>query len=153
MSFPKTSLVPHSCLSPLLRFPGHKITMKLPRVLAWVANVSVRFRSKERGTRVKDGAKNGSCFISREDKSENLVPRSVIAPKLNGNAFYAGYACSYEQFKFAPNVAPKITPVIGPLDCKPKLGNRVQLYVSITKTMHRLQMAQTRSSRRICNAH
>ena len=28
--------------------------------LACVANVSVRFRSKERGTRFKDGAKNGA---------------------------------------------------------------------------------------------
>ena len=28
--------------------------------LAWVASVSVRFRSKERGTRVKDRAKNGA---------------------------------------------------------------------------------------------
>ena len=37
--------------------------------LACVASVSVRFRSKERGTRVK-----------------NPVPRSFFAPKLNGNA-------------------------------------------------------------------
>ena len=30
------------------------------KVLAYVASVSVRFRSKERGTRVKDCAKNGA---------------------------------------------------------------------------------------------
>ena len=54
--------------------------------LACVASVSVRFRSKERGTRVKD-----SCFISRAAKTENPVPRSFFAPKPNGNACYAGY--------------------------------------------------------------
>ena len=87
--------------------------------LACVASVSVRFRSKERGTRVKDRAKMawvkerggggqerketflplplpplsffGSCFISRAAKTENPVPRSFFAPKPNGNACYAGY--------------------------------------------------------------
>ena len=85
--------------------------------LACVASVSVRFRSKERGTRVKDRAKNGaskrpgrgwaigldplplpsplfhffgSRFISRTAKTENPVPRSFFAPKPNGNACYAG---------------------------------------------------------------
>ena len=71
-----------------------------PSVLLWlacVASVSVRLRSKERGTRVKDCAKNdvieraGSCFISRAAKTENPVPRSFFAPKPNGNACYAGY--------------------------------------------------------------
>ena len=33
----------------------------------------------------------GSCFISREAKNENPVPRSFFAPKPNGNACYAGY--------------------------------------------------------------
>ena len=37
-------------------------------ILACVASVSVRFRSKERGTRVKDRATNGSRFISRPVK-------------------------------------------------------------------------------------
>ena len=32
----------------------------------------------------------GSCFISRAVKTENPVPRSFFAPKLNGNACYAG---------------------------------------------------------------
>ena len=65
--------------------------------LACVASVSVRFRGKERGTRVKERAKNGasksngSCFISRAAKTENPVPRSFFAPKPNGNACYAGY--------------------------------------------------------------
>ena len=49
--------------------------------LACVASVSVRFRSKERGTRVKDCAKNGSCFISRVAKTENPVLRSFFPPK------------------------------------------------------------------------
>ena len=64
------------------------------RELACVASVSVRFRSKERGTRVKDRSKMaffGSCFISRAAKTENPVPRSFFAPKPNGNACYAGY--------------------------------------------------------------
>ena len=85
--------------------------------LACVAIVSVRFRSKERATRVKDRAKNGaskragrgwaigldplplpsplfhffgSRFISRAAETENPVPRSFFAPKPNGNACYAG---------------------------------------------------------------
>ena len=81
--------------------------------LACVASVSVRFRSKERGTRVKDREKNsaskragrgwatgldplplfhffGPRFISRTAKTENPVPRSFFAPKPNGNACYAG---------------------------------------------------------------
>ena len=74
-------------------------------LVACVASVSVRFRSKERGTRVKDRAKNGekvkerggggSCFTSRAAKTENPVPRSFFAPKPNGNACYASYCfCS-----------------------------------------------------------
>ena len=55
---------------------------------ACVASVSVRFGSKERGTRVKDRAKNGAFFDSRSIscavKAENPVPRSFFAPKLNG---------------------------------------------------------------------
>ena len=59
--------------------------------VACVASVSVRFRSKERGTRVKDRAKNGSRFISKAVKTENRLPRSFFALKLNGNACYEGY--------------------------------------------------------------
>ena len=58
--------------------------------LVCVAIVSVRFRSKKRGTRVKDRATNGSRFISRSVKTENPLPRSFFAPKPNGNACYAG---------------------------------------------------------------
>ena len=54
---------------------------------ACVASVSVRFRSKEQGARVKDRVKNGaslSFFRSRSifgaDKTENLVLRSFFAP-------------------------------------------------------------------------
>ena len=55
--------------------------------------VSVRFRSKELGTRVKDRAKSffGSRFISRAVKTESPLPRSFFAPKPNGSACYAGY--------------------------------------------------------------
>jgi len=76
----------------------------------------VQFHSEERGTRVKDRAKNGaskragrgfvdgflssppplSFFRSRSifcaAKTENPVPRSAFArPKPDGNASYAGY--------------------------------------------------------------
>ena len=58
------------------------------RALACVASVSVWFGSKQRGTRIKDRAKNGvsffgSCFISRAVKTENALPRSFFAPKPN----------------------------------------------------------------------
>ena len=33
----------------------------------------------------------GSRFISRAIKTENPLPRSFFAPKLNGNACYTGY--------------------------------------------------------------
>ena len=68
--------------------------------LACVASVSVRFRRKERGTRVKDREKSGaskragslfgSRFISRAVKTESPLPRYFFAPKPNGNACYAG---------------------------------------------------------------
>ena len=50
------------------------------KIIAFVASVSVRFRSKEWGTRV----------ISRAVKTEkNPFPLSFFAPKPNGNACYA----------------------------------------------------------------
>ena len=56
---------------------GFSIIMKIISI-ACVASVSVRFRRKERGTRVKDRAKMaqtffGSRFISRAAKTENPV--------------------------------------------------------------------------------
>ena len=59
-----------------------------------VASVSVRFRRKQRGTRVKDRTKNGaskregrsSRSIFRAAKTEIPVPRYFCAPKQNGNA-------------------------------------------------------------------
>ena len=65
--------------------------MGVAETLACVASVSVRFRRKERGTRVKDREKSGSRFISRAVKTESLLPRYFFAPKPNGNACYAGY--------------------------------------------------------------
>ena len=84
-----------------------------------VASVSVRFRRKERGTRVKDREKSGaskragrgwgrkegnflplplptlphfgSRFISRAVNAESPLPRFCFASKPNGNACYAGY--------------------------------------------------------------
>ena len=58
--------------------------------LACVASVSVRFRSKERETRVKmtqakEWGGAGARFISRAAKAENPVPYwSFFAPKPNG---------------------------------------------------------------------
>ena len=75
---------------PLLLGTTHS-RFALASMLASVASVSVRFRNKERGTRVKDRAKNGSCFLSRAAKTENPVSRSFFATKPNGNACYAGY--------------------------------------------------------------
>ena len=58
--------------------------------LVCVASVSVQFRRKERGTRVKDREKSGSRFISHAVKTESPLPRYFFAPKPNGNACYAG---------------------------------------------------------------
>ena len=63
---------------------------------ACVASVSVRFRSKERGTIVKmaQAKEWGARFIFRAAKAQNLVPRVVprffLAPKPKGNACEAG---------------------------------------------------------------
>ena len=95
--------------------PGGANKPRLNCDLACVASVSVRLRSKQRGTRVKDRAKNGvseragrgwgkeetfpsplpplsffgSSFISRAAKPR--IPfLSFFTPKPNGNARYAG---------------------------------------------------------------
>ena len=39
----------------------------------------------------------GSCFISRAIKTENPLPRSLFAPKPNGNACYTGYTETANQ--------------------------------------------------------
>ena len=67
------------------------IITRTPDNLARVASSSLRFRSKERGTRVKDRAKNGCRLIPRAIKTENPLPRSFFVPKPNGNVCYAGY--------------------------------------------------------------
>ena len=60
--------------------------------VACVASVSLRFRSKERGMRVKERAKNGSRFISRAAKTGLSLLRNQITTTVqpNGNACYAG---------------------------------------------------------------
>ena len=59
--------------------------------LACVARVSVRFRSKERGTRVKDCAKNGvSKRAGSRPKPRILFLGLSFGPKPKGNACYAG---------------------------------------------------------------
>ena len=89
--------------------------------LACVASVSVRFRSKERGTRVKDRAKNGASkragrgwgrkegnflhlplpplsFFRSNFISRVAVPRFFFTPKPNGNACNAGYREIWADF-------------------------------------------------------
>ena len=44
-------------------------------LVACVASVSVQFRSKERGTRVKDRAKSGTVFSCSETKRKRLLRR------------------------------------------------------------------------------
>ena len=56
--------------------------------VACVASVSGRFRIKERRTRVKDRAKNGTS--KRAFHFSRGQNRSFFAPKPNGNACYAG---------------------------------------------------------------
>ena len=63
-----------------------------PVLVACVASVSVRFRSKERGTRVKMAL---ISFLARPNK--NPAPRSFFAPKPNGNACDAGYILCYRS--------------------------------------------------------
>ena len=59
--------------------------------LACVASVSVRFRSKERGRRVKDRAKNGaSKRAGSRPKPRILFLGLSFDPKPKGNACYAG---------------------------------------------------------------
>ena len=52
-------------------------------ILARVSSVSVRFKRKERGTRVKDREESGSRFISRAVKTKSPLPRYFSAPKPN----------------------------------------------------------------------
>ena len=62
--------------------------------VARVVSVSVLFRNKKRGAKVKDRAKNGASkrggHFPRGQKPEDPVPRSFFAPKQYGNAFYTG---------------------------------------------------------------
>ena len=103
----------------LQKFSHRGFILKVAAHIACVARVSVRFRSKEQGTKVRGRAKNGASkrtgrrwekvrvrvspfpplpplsffgarSISRAAKTENPVPRSFFAPKSNGNACYAG---------------------------------------------------------------
>ena len=61
--------------------------------IACVASISVRFRGKERGTRVKDRVKNGEKWLSFHfSRGQNRKSRSsgFFAQKLNGNTCYTG---------------------------------------------------------------
>ena len=112
-------------------------------VVACVASVSVRFRSKERGARVKDRAKNGrrgcgrkegllpsllplsffgSRLISSAIKTENPLPRSLFAPKPNGSACYADYVVVNLIFQLDIALIYPLTSITWPyggLSCRP----------------------------------
>ena len=88
--------------------------------LACVASVSVWFRSKERGTRVKDRAR----FIFHAVKTENTVPRSFFAPKLNRNACYAGYGNLCLLTKNVLNMATFFSSRVAVLDSDLELSNK-----------------------------
>ena len=61
------------------RLDQHKITLRRISVLACVVSASVQFRSKERGTTVKDRVKKGgSRPILRVAKTENPVARRSL---------------------------------------------------------------------------
>ena len=54
--------------------------------IAWVASVSVQFRSKERGTRVKDRAKNGVLGLSLlRNQTETLATQANSSTLLYKN--------------------------------------------------------------------
>ena len=67
-------------------------TRRVP--VACVASVSVLFRNKKRGARVKDRAKNDASkregHFPRGQKPEKPVPLPFFSPKQYGNACYAG---------------------------------------------------------------
>ena len=76
LAWPKNSPTNHvdwSCM------PCYSWKKNQPNV-ACIASVSVRFRSKERGTRVKDHAKNGASKRARcggEERKETLADKSL----------------------------------------------------------------------------
>ena len=53
---------------------GDLFCSKIVLKIACVASVSVRFRSKERGTRVKDRAKNGAVKERGGGEKERKIP-------------------------------------------------------------------------------
>ena len=68
--------------------PSSVPSLSSKKNVACVASVSGRFRIKERRTRVKDRAKNGTS--KRAFHFSRGQNRSFFAPKPNGNACYAG---------------------------------------------------------------
>ena len=88
----------------ILRLKRIRLSCKYIRVhcglsssVAGVASISVLFRNDERGTTVKDRAKNGTLFhflalisFPTWPKPENPIPQSFFAVKPNGSSCYAG---------------------------------------------------------------
>ena len=87
--------------------------------LACVASVSVWYRRKERGTRVKDRAKNGAS--KRAGRTDNSIPRSFFAPKPNGNACCAGYLLSGKRKQNCPKRCLQAEHYAGPVDSDTEL--------------------------------
>ena len=91
--------------------------------IAGVASVFVRFRNKERGTRVKDRTEmgrvkerggGGSRCQNQKSRPFHVVPRIGLAPKPDGNASYADsaykvlvsvlFTCTLQPQQQFPNV-------------------------------------------------
>ena len=99
-------------------FDGHSIHRMLLSVFHYITygegSVFLRFRSKERGTRVKE--RGGGCSRRQNQKSWpfHVVPRIGLAPKPDGNACYADsaykvldsvlFTCTLQPQQQFPNV-------------------------------------------------
>ena len=81
------------------------VSIRLLSIIAWVASVSVRFRSKARGAGVKYSEKNGAFFGSRSFFPAAKTPRSFFAPKPNENGWlrrlYQSRNVKVQIYKFA----------------------------------------------------
>ena len=79
---------------------GGLSALKISDALGCVANVSVRFRSKERGTRVKDRAKNGVSERAGRGwgrKEGNFLPLPILPLSFFGSCFISRAAKTQES--------------------------------------------------------
>ena len=81
------------------------VSIRLLSIITWVASVSVWFRSKARGARVKYGEKMAHFFGSRSFLPAAKTPLSFFAPKPNEKGWlrrlYQSRNVKVEIYKFA----------------------------------------------------